>query len=62
MLLKSLSMPCKLVRLSSVLSPAFWEMVKPSNDSCEVEAMLANRAEVVSGIQSWRTGGGDWSW
>lgn len=62
MLLKSLSMPCKLVMLSSVLPPACslaWsggrEMVKPSNGSCEAEAMLASRSEVVSGIQSWRT-------
>ena len=55
MLLKSLSMPCKLVRLNSVLPPAFREVVRPSNGSCEVEAMLAGRAEVVSGIQSWRT-------
>lgn len=57
MLLKSPSMPCKLVRLSSVLPPAFWEVVRPSNGSCEVEAMLAGRAEIVSGIRSWRTGG-----
>lgn len=48
--------------LSSVLPPACslaWlggrEVVKPSNGSCEAEAMLAGRAEVVPRIQSWRT-------
>lgn len=62
MLLKGLSMPCKLMRLSSVLPPACnltWlggrEVVKPSNGNCEAEAMLAGSAEVVSRIQSWRT-------